>query len=659
MRDAIRAILNGALDHPATVYVSCGISFVLGLAFIFVWSPLPWGWQGIDGYDAIARSLARGNPFPTIHVPWGYAYFLAVWYWLFGNHPWIPLTVQALLNASIPLLLYYLVRLEIGSRVAAASAILVGLFSFNTVYTSTQSSDAVCTVLFLATILCFAFGRAQRRLAWFAASGLLAGLAYQFRPNLIFFPLLASVMYLGIRPHTSEKLRQVSVLVAVFVCVGAPWVIRNYRWSGLFVPATTHGGVQLWFGSLQTGAYEHSWLYNPRAAFEYPPLDYSSVVELPLVVTATLRCGGPPQSRVELVYWTNRDRRPVRAAAQPDANGDLLLTIPRQPAPSELSYYFEAWAVRDGRPVHATTPPAGAADPLLFVVSRDHLADLDVDGLALDIFDVARLMRHLSWGDPLPNAGRLDFDDDGRITDADLNLAVMWLADPGEINDPIAGFEHDASVATVRLGDGSTITVPRRWTGTITDLSVHGPTAAGLVKRSRSFAGLRARFARRLAAGAPADADACLALDHVAINQVPYRRLPHEMRRFTALALDNIRADPLAYLGASARRALRVFLIAGSGDEHTATQFAESRSIYRIARAVSILVLILFAAGVMVAIRRGHRLFMFLVPIAYVPLTICFMLVNARYSMTVQPLIFAIVAVALVAMADAALGEAP
>ena len=35
-------------------------------------------------------------------------------------------------------------------------------------------------------------------------------------------------------------------------------------------------------------------------------------------------------------------------------------------------------------------------------------------------------------------------------------------------------------------------------------------------------------------------------------------------------------------------------------------------------------------------------------PIAYVPVTICFMLINARYSMTMQPFVFAFVAVALV-----------
>ena len=52
--------------------------------------------------------------------------------------------------------------------------------------------------------------------------------------------------------------------------------------------------------------------------------------------------------------------------------------------------------------------------------------------------------------------------------------------------------------------------------------------------------------------------------------------------------------------------------------------------------------------------RRGDRdaggappLSFLLVPIVYVPLTICFVLTNMRYTITMQPLMFVFVAVAL------------
>src|SRR5262245_66351013 len=90
----MKRLADKLLDSPASVLGACAVSLALGLIFVFVWTPLPWGWKGIDGYYEIALALAQGAPFPTIHLVWGYAYFLAFWYWLFGNHPWIPLCVQ-------------------------------------------------------------------------------------------------------------------------------------------------------------------------------------------------------------------------------------------------------------------------------------------------------------------------------------------------------------------------------------------------------------------------------------------------------------------------------------------------------------------------------------------------------------------------------------
>ena len=109
-------------------------------------------------------TLAAGQPFPTMEVPWGYAYFRAAFYRLFGDHPWIPLLAQVLLNAAVPWLTYR-VALEWTDRATAIdAAIITGLFSFNTIYASTQSSDSVCTVIFMAALV--VFGAARQRERW-------------------------------------------------------------------------------------------------------------------------------------------------------------------------------------------------------------------------------------------------------------------------------------------------------------------------------------------------------------------------------------------------------------------------------------------------------------------------------------------------------------
>src|SRR5207249_10042838 len=159
--------------------------------------------------------------------------------------------------------------------------------------------------------------------------------------------------------------------------------------------------------------------------------------------------------------------------------------------------------------------------------------------------------------------------------------------------------------------DGSSLTVPRQWSGKITDLQlvtpVVGSAAARLVSRSRSFASLST--GAHATTGRPA-ASVCMTMGEIRLNGVPYRRLPHELRRFTALAVDNIRQDPWAYLTASAARAVRVFIVAGSEDVRTAYQFTGAGRVYAIGRAVSLVVLALFGAGVAIARARGFRLSM-------------------------------------------------
>src|SRR6185436_6928768 len=139
-------------SDSVAVFLASAASLVLGCVFIFIRAPHPWGWEGFDHYHDLGRLLARGEPFPTTDVPWGYGYFLASFYRTFGDRPWIPLLAQALLNSLVPIMLYRLVALEFDRRVAVVAAVLTGLLSFNTLYASTQSSDSVCTVILIAAL---------------------------------------------------------------------------------------------------------------------------------------------------------------------------------------------------------------------------------------------------------------------------------------------------------------------------------------------------------------------------------------------------------------------------------------------------------------------------------------------------------------------------
>jgi hypothetical protein len=650
----IRGSLDRLLDSPLIVKASVVTSFLLGVVFIFVWAPHPWGWFGIDQYHQLAIELSHGRPFSTMDVPWGYAYFLAVFYRLFGPSPAPALVAQVALNALIPALVYRYARETFDARVAAVAALLTGVLSFNTVYASTESSDSVCTFLFVVMVLVFVAGR--RRGAWplFALTGALGGLAAQFRPNLILVPCVLAALHFISGPRDWRRVRDGLAIVMLAAAMLAPWTVRNYELTGQFIPTSTHGGVQLWYGTLQTGPYLDARQQNPRSAFEAPVFPYSSLLSVPIIVEGTPSCDlGKPVS-VGLVYWTDAETAPRRIALERAADARYAGAIPAQFHSRTIFYYFDVtWATSLPTPTERYTPAAGPAEPLVYFLSDQHLGDMDSTDAVLDIFDLARLLQHIAWGESVRAAEKLDSDRNGQLDESDFRAAVGTLLNGvtqfGKGDHARLNVMASSTDVRARFADGSELVVPKRWSGLVTDLQVGEGIASALLRSSRF---VEPEPSPELL-GLP-----CVGVVNVAINSPFYRTQPHEMRRYAALAWDNIRRDPGAYASSVLYRALRLFVVRGTDDPHTAAQFAGSRLVYAAATAATAGSLLFFIAGVVLAWRRGYAIWLPLALIAYIPATIAFVLTNMRYTITVQPLMFMFVAISLVAIGDWAKGRA-
>ena len=641
----MRAALARALDSPRSVAVSCAITILLGYFFIFVWAPHPWSWQGIDAYHQLARDLAAGKPFGTTDVPWGYAYYIAFFYRMFGEVFWLPLVVQATLNGLVPLMLFHLVHPLAGRRVATLSAIIVGIFSFNTVFASTQSSDAVCTVLFLASLLALAKAVRENRLDMFTLAGVGFGLVPQFRPNMILFPLIIIAVCMWImRPWRMRTIAGLAVFALLVFAVQAPWIYRNYRITGLVLPTSTHGGMQLWYGTLQAGPYLESRAHNPRSYFESAAFDYTSLSTRPILITADNHdCGQKPPAPTVLVYWTDRDRTPRRIALEGASKDSarISFTVPPQPNSTTLYYYFE----QRGPDRPFTAPLEAEKNPYVAFISDNHLGDLDVHGDVLDIFDLARLLQHIGWKTPLPFADKLDLNHDGTSDEKDVDLAVRLLVPDVAARTPAPLTRVTATEQAVRLelGDGSSIAVPREFNKqTDLTLSMAGALAPALVSRHRTFSSITYPPRRP-------EPGECVPADEQRMNAPFNWSEPHMMNRYMALAFDNIGRDPIAFAAASLYRFGRLFIIRGTDDTSTTQQFNRSTIVYGAATVLSASYVAVFLYGIVVAWRQRSVLLIFLVPIVYVPVTICFVLTNMRYTVTVQPLMFAFVAVAIAA----------
>ncbi len=627
-----------------TVRAACLLSLLIGLFFLFVRAPHPWGWNGFDHYHELALALAAGRPFPTMDVPWGYAYFLAVFYRLFGDRPWIPLLVQVALNATTPLLLYVLARRWTDEKTATLAALLLGAFSFNTVYASTQSSDAVCTVLFLSDILIFLSAVEQDQRASFALAGVVAGVMSQFRPNLILIPALLGAYVIWKHPIR----RNVAHALPLAACAGAaltPWIVRNYRLTSTLLPTSVHGGAQLWYGTLQVGPYRDSRGYNPRSVFESPAFEYTSLADVPILVHGGVNTCALEERHgtLTLNYWSDFD--PVKRRAALSLNpitGRFTTELPPPPEREAVYYYYfaVAWPSDNGN-TEIDTPPLGAAAPSVYFVTQDHLGDPDRYDDLLDIFDVVRLARHEAWNEPLRAADALRRAGVGDARQAaEKLLQIAYEGHDAPV--PPVRFDHDADIARITIGGSSTISIPRAGHERLTDVTFIGANAEVLMRTHASLAAL----ARPVP---PVDIidKRCAVVDEVMFNDEFYRAQPEAMRRYSALALDNIRREPLAFLTATIYRAYRVFVIVGSRDKWTNQQFRGATVIYAAATAASLTFLGLFIAGVVVLWRRGAGAGLPLLLILYVPATIAPLLTNMRYSVTVQPLMFVFVAAAL------------
>lgn len=615
-------------------------TLTLGFFFIFVWAPHPWSWQGIDSYHELAKALARGESFPTTDVPWGYAYYAAFFYRVFGERIWVPLVVQATVNAAVPWLLYHLVAPLAGRRVAAMSALMAGVFSFNTIYASTQSSDALCTVGFLLGLLSLARGMREQTVLPFVLAGVCFGLAPQFRPNLVLLPGLIAAVLTVLPPRGLKRLAHLAVFGAIVAALQMPWVIRNYQLTGQLLPTSTHGGIQLWYGTLQVGPYLESRAHNPRTHFASSPFPYTSLWQRPLEFeTSYINCTPQPVP-TQLIYWTDRDT--ARHSVEPLTWGigrKVRYQLPPQPNGTTLYYYFS----QAGQAGVFATPFGGAANPNVAFVSDDHLGDLDRHGDLIDVFDVIRALRHLAWHEPLPWADKLDLDRNGSVGEADVAAMIRATSADLLAHSPQVPLRVDTSeyAVTLRFPDQSWLSVPRDFNGKQTgvDLSLNGEIAPAVVARSRTFTSL-----------APVPPGTCSPSPEVVFNGPFYLSETHMMQRYLALAADNIGRDPVAFALASAYRAVRLFVVRGTDDLSTSQQFRWSRLIYAAGSVLSLAFLGLCIAGAVIAWRRHRPLLLFLVPILYVPLTICFVLTNMRYTVTVQPLMFAFVAVVIVSV---------
>jgi len=223
----------------------------------------PEGVHGPDSglYDRLAlRLLKEGKYIAEDHLggmsqasrPVLFPFVLAGIYSIFGHSVVAAQIFQSVLGALTCGLVYSLGCEAFDRRAGILAGVGAAIFPQLIYYTGSITTETLHIFLLTASVwLLFAAAKREAGVWWWLAGGAAAGgaalgLAILARSAALgLLPLLA--VWLLIRtPNWKTAAIRFACIFAGAAIVMSPWVIRNYRELGAFVPATTEGGYTFW-----------------------------------------------------------------------------------------------------------------------------------------------------------------------------------------------------------------------------------------------------------------------------------------------------------------------------------------------------------------------------------------------------------------------------
>ncbi len=212
-------------------------------------------------YDQIARNILVGRGFagasfyfpPGTEVPtsfWDplYPYFLAAVYATVGHSIPAVRVVQAVVGATSVALLWHLGRRLATPAAGLVAASILACYPFLLYYTGQLLTETLFIGLILATVAAGIEAMRGGRLAWFAALGVVGGLAAMGRAEAFAFTL-AYVPWCAFRAPRVGRRQFVVGLAAGWLALAAtmaPWTIRNAIEFGRPIVTTTKLGYNLY-----------------------------------------------------------------------------------------------------------------------------------------------------------------------------------------------------------------------------------------------------------------------------------------------------------------------------------------------------------------------------------------------------------------------------
>jgi 4-amino-4-deoxy-L-arabinose transferase-like glycosyltransferase len=215
-------------------------------------------------YDEVAQNVAAGHGFvggfaaetyhrPVVHHPDRpeigvgpiFPAFLATIYRAAGHRFAAVRAVQAVIGAAMLIPLFGTIRAILGSRAAAVATALAAVYPPLIVYTGFVLTETLSTALLVFAV--WSTLDAWQRptpYAWIR-TGVAVGVAVLLREEFlaVFGVIGLLTLWRDASAKTAAGLATVAVAAAL---VMTPWIVRNYRTFGRFIPVSAHGADTLY-----------------------------------------------------------------------------------------------------------------------------------------------------------------------------------------------------------------------------------------------------------------------------------------------------------------------------------------------------------------------------------------------------------------------------
>ncbi len=191
------------------------------------------------------RGLVLDQSLQVVRAPI-YPLVLAGFQHLFRDNL-LPLRVaQAVVSALTCVLIFALGRAFAGQVCGAAAGAVAAVYPFFVFYTSVALSETLFMFELVLWMLCLWRLLEQPRWVWAAAAGAAIGVCALTRPSALLLAPAAVPLFVIRSGDPRRAWARMFLMLAACAAVMAPWVWRNYRLTGHFVPTTLQVGASLY-----------------------------------------------------------------------------------------------------------------------------------------------------------------------------------------------------------------------------------------------------------------------------------------------------------------------------------------------------------------------------------------------------------------------------